>query len=101
MPSSRRGCKYLLNDCLDLVILKMARKDLKSRDIENVLSAALYFFLDGRGTDEADPLTFTALCVRNNLSPDEVAKKIWNDLKASKKKQIRKLLARELAQSAA
>lgn len=64
---------------LDAAVVKKAIQDLRQGD-QFAISAARYFFLDGKGVDESDPNTFQALCWRNNIDPNRAAKLIWQKL---------------------
>ncbi|MBI2670002.1 MAG: hypothetical protein HYX20_02585 [Candidatus Yanofskybacteria bacterium] len=64
---------------LDAIVVKKAIQDLRQGG-QFMIQTARYFFLDGQGIDESDPLTFQALCSRNNIDPNRAAKLIWRKL---------------------
>lgn len=77
---------------LDTNILLQAKTDLLGNSERQILSAALYFFLDGSGVDESNYKTFTALCERNGLNADLVAKAIWQQLPKKRRERVLRLL---------
>ncbi len=82
---------------LDGAIINEAFKTLKQRVIsENFLvSPVLFFFPDGTGVDEGNPRTFTALCLRNNVDPNYIARRLWGMLSDERKALVTRVLKKE------
>ena len=79
---------------LDAGIMQQLFYDLTGNDRRAAYIAALYILPDGRGVDEDDPYTFTALCDRHSLNPDVVAKAMWDRLPKKRKKSFRRCFKR-------
>lgn len=77
---------------LDIAVFKTAIEDLKSSDLDEIESAALYFFPDGALIDESNPKSFTSFCTRYGVNPDTIAKQIWDLLTKERQKLILKIL---------
>ena len=77
---------------LDGAIVGKAISDLMSVDERICFPSARYFFLDGKGVDDGDHGTFTALCERNGLGPDRAAKAVWKQLTPVQQEHVLGLL---------
>lgn len=56
---------------------RWTEKMLKREAEKDFRTAVLWLFMDGAGIDDADHGSFTALCLRNEMNPNEVALKFW------------------------
>lgn len=77
---------------LDKAVFETAIEDLKSSDLSEIESAALYFFPDGAMIDESNPKSFTSFCKRYGVNPDIIAKRVWDSLAKERQKLILKIL---------
>ena len=76
---------------LDLMVIRSAQHDLRKCSTAGAgfSSACSFFFPDGMGVDEKDEKTFTAICQRNGINADVIAKHTFQSLTPMRSEAVR------------